>query len=118
SQLLLKRASGDEVLHKGLLAIAQSAQAQTTLISDMLDMSSFLLGKTRLKLEPVDIRQQVEEAIEAQEPTAAEKGLTLVRRNLSAPCLTQADPTRLQQILWNLLSNAIKFTPAGGTIEV
>ncbi len=118
SQLLVKRANDDDVMHKGLQAIAQSAQAQTTLISDMLDMSSFLLGKTRLKLEPVDIRQQVFEAIGAQEPNAHEKGLALICRNLDEPCLTQADPTRLQQILWNLMSNAVKFTPAGGTVQV
>ncbi|MEI2418509.1 PAS domain S-box protein [Orrella sp. JC864] len=118
SQLLLKHADADEVLQKGLAAIAHSAQAQTTLISDMLDMSSFLLGKTRLKLEPVDIRALIQQAVGTQEPTAAEKGLCLVCENLPQPCWTQADPTRLKQILWNLLSNAIKFTPAGGRIRV
>lgn len=32
--------------------------------------------------------------------------------------LLNADPDRLQQILWNLLSNAIKFTPEKGKIQV
>jgi CheY-like chemotaxis protein/anti-sigma regulatory factor (Ser/Thr protein kinase) len=30
----------------------------------------------------------------------------------------EADPARLQQIVWNLLSNAIKFSSRGGTVEV
>ena len=30
----------------------------------------------------------------------------------------QADPGRLQQVLWNLLSNAIKFTPRDGAVHV
>ena len=30
----------------------------------------------------------------------------------------QADPVRLEQIIWNLLNNSVKFTPHGGRITV
>jgi len=34
------------------------------------------------------------------------------------PVLLDADPTRLEQILWNLLSNAIKYAEPGGRISL
>lgn len=42
----------------------------------------------------------------------------LKNSNSGEGILVNADPERLQQVLWNLLSNAIKFTPEKGKIQV
>lgn len=42
----------------------------------------------------------------------------LKNSNSGEGILVNADPDRLQQVLWNLLSNAIKFTPEKGKIQV
>ena len=105
-------------LYKGLNVIANSAGAQKRLISDMLDLSSMLLGKVQLEVEILDLRDLLSEAIGAQELVAEGKALDVSLLLPEQPCLVLGDATRLQQVLWNLLSNAIKFTPAEGRVDL
>lgn len=118
SELLLQRVDSTSPLYKGLGVIASSAMAQKRLISDMLDLSSMLLGKVQLEVEVLDLRAQAEEALRAQELVAEGKALDMVLVLPEEPSLVLGDATRLQQVLWNLLSNAIKFTPAEGRVTL
>lgn len=118
SELLLQRVDDTSPLFKGLGVIANSAMAQKRLISDMLDLSSMLLGKVQLEVEVLDLRVQLTEAMRAQELVAEGKALQMRLDLPETPALVLGDATRLQQVLWNLLSNAIKFTPAEGTVAV
>ncbi|MCW2037499.1 signal transduction histidine kinase/ActR/RegA family two-component response regulator [Xanthomonas arboricola] len=118
SELLLQRVEEGHPNYKGLSVIASSARAQKRLISDMLDLSSMLLGKVQLEVESLDLAEQVREALGAQEPVAEGKDQVLQLHVPPTPCLVLGDATRLQQVFWNLLSNAIKFTPAHGRIDV
>jgi PAS domain S-box-containing protein len=118
SELLLQRVDSTSPLFKGLGVIANSAMAQKRLISDMLDLSSMLLGKVQLEVEVLDLRAQLTEAMRAQELVAEGKALDTRLVMPDEPALVLGDATRLQQVLWNLLSNAIKFTPAAGSVTV
>lgn len=118
SELLLQRVDNTSPLYKGLNVIANSAGAQKRLISDMLDLSSMLLGKVQLEVEILDLRDLLGEAIGAQELVAEGKALDVSLQLPEQPSLVLGDATRLQQVLWNLLSNAIKFTPAEGRIDL
>ncbi|HGM4878598.1 TPA: ATP-binding protein [Stenotrophomonas maltophilia] len=118
SELLLQRVDNTSPLYKGLNVIANSAGAQKRLISDMLDLSSMLLGKVQLEVEVLDLRTLLGEAIGAQELVAEGKALDVHLQLPEQPSLVLGDATRLQQVFWNLLSNAIKFTPAEGRIDV
>jgi signal transduction histidine kinase len=56
--------------------------------------------------------------VEAFQPTASAKGLSLDSDVASDSLLARFDHERIHQVLANLLSNAIKFTPEGGRVSI
>ncbi|MBW3565446.1 MAG: PAS domain S-box protein [Acidobacteria bacterium] len=119
SELLL---SGDLDAKTQLVAIEsirQSAQTQSRLIDDMLDVSRLLTGKLELTRELVEVAATLLLTIRTIMPAAENKNIRIIEESFAhgAPSV-YGDPTRLQQIFWNILSNAVKFTPQGGLIKV
>jgi signal transduction histidine kinase/ActR/RegA family two-component response regulator len=103
---------------RALQTIERSADAQSKLIDDLLDVSRIGSGTLRLHRRPVQISAAVDAAMESIRPHAVGKRIELhtdVEPNVR---LVAADPQRLQQIVVNLLSNAVKFTPEGGRVDV
>lgn len=98
--------------------IDRSAQTQTRLIEDLLDMSRILGGKVALDLQPIDVIPVVSAAVNSLTPSASAKEISIKTISDDGLLPVVADPTRVQQIVWNLLSNAIKFTPRGGRVAV
>ncbi|MDE7253813.1 MAG: response regulator [Acetatifactor sp.] len=88
------------------------------LINDMLDMSKIETGRLTLNMEPLclrDIMQNVETVIQ---PMVQEKKQQfniylhdIYHENVCS------DRVRLSQILLNIIGNAVKFTPEGGYIS-
>ncbi len=116
SRLLQEGDLDDETFANAVEAVLRSAQAQATLIDDVLDMSRIIAGKMQVETEPVDIVDIAEAAIRTVQPAADAKGVALELQRRPGASLVTGDPNRLQQIIWNLLSNAIKFTPRGGEV--
>jgi PAS domain S-box-containing protein len=109
---------GAATLAKGLDIIARNAQAQKTIIEDILDMSRIVTGRLRIETAPVDLDKVVKEAIDVVRPTAAAKAISVRYLSGGEPFRLSGDPLRLAQVVWNLLSNAVKFTPRGGRVDV
>jgi signal transduction histidine kinase/CheY-like chemotaxis protein len=108
----------EEDLAKGLEIIDRNAQAQSQIVSDLLDMNRIVNGKVRLDLRPVQLAPIVQAAIDTVTPAAESRAVRL--HSILDPSATpvSGDPERLQQVFWNLLSNAVKFTPKGGKVQV
>ena len=86
------------------------------LVDDLLDVSRITRGKIGLRKERVDLGVAVERTVDAMRPLLDERGHQLRLSLPPEPIATDADPTRLEQVLSNLLSNAVKFTPGRGAI--
>ena len=100
-----------------LAIVERNARAQAQLIADVLDISRMVGGRVTLHLEPVSLARIVSDAADAVRPGAAAKGV-LLHVDVEEGPVVDADPDRLQQVVWNVLSNACKFTPEGGRVEV
>ena len=74
-------------------------------------------GKIQLRKEIVDIGPILDSAVETVRPLIEERKHELTVSFASRHALrSNADPTRLEQIVVNLLTNAAKYTEAGGRI--
>jgi signal transduction histidine kinase len=98
--------------------VDRQTTAMARMLEDLLDASRIAFGKVSVRLEPLDLRSLLTDAIEEQQPHARQAGLQLAAQIPQEPCLVNGDRVRLRQILDNLLSNAIKFTPSGGDVSM
>jgi PAS domain S-box-containing protein len=94
--------------------IAQSGEALTSIVNNVLDFSKVEAGQVELRSEPVEIRALVAETIGLVHDAAVTKGLALgAYIDDATPRQVMADAGRTRQVLLNLLSNAVKFTQKG-----
>jgi PAS domain S-box-containing protein len=98
--------------------ILHNVQMEARLIDDLLDLTRIGRGGLHLDLRPVDAHESVRQAVEIYRREISAGGLEAVVDLAALAHHLQADPARLQQIVWNLIQNAVKFTPRGGTIRV
>ena len=118
SEVLAEDRPDKETVKIAVDQINRSAQFLLALISDLLDLSRFEEGRTRLEPELVDLGPLVAGAVEPVSVMAEAKGIAMTVETPSEPTPVRVDPMRMRQVLWNLVHNAVKFTPKGGRIRV
>ena len=89
----------------------------TRLVNDLRELSLAESGQLPLEKMPTNLKTLVSETIQALEPLAVERGVTLLDEVPQLPEVT-VDPFRIRQVLFNLLSNALRHTPEGGKITL
>jgi signal transduction histidine kinase len=118
ARMLQSGAIAKEKVPQALEVIDRNATALAQIVEDVLDVSRIVLGKARMRTEPTDVVDVVEDAVATVKPTADAKGIRINIVSGGGSSTVAGDHSRLQQVVWNLLTNAVKFTPRDGNIEI
>jgi diguanylate cyclase len=116
-QLKQGKAAPPGIYTKALEVIERNTALQSRLVDDLLDVSRAAAGKLSIDSQLVQLGTLCSAAIEAAQPAAREKSITLTLIAEHNPKIW-GDADRLHQVLWNVLSNAIKFSGKGGRVEL
>ena len=103
TQILQSRNLDKVTLQRAIEVIDRNANAQLTLISDMLDMARISTGKVRLEIIDLDIVDIVGSAMDAVQPAASAKSVRLATDFAADVPTIRGDHDRLLQVVWNLL---------------
>lgn len=99
--------------------IVSASRHLTSLVDDILDLSSIESRRQQLQFQPIEIGSLLKGCAELVQPEVQQKQLQLqVMEAADPPLFVQGDPRRVRQILLNLLSNAIKYNSPRGMIRM
>jgi signal transduction histidine kinase len=121
----MTEALGDGVVSSPADVVSYASRIRTEtqrlagMVDDLFELSRITAGSLRLTLSAVPLHDVVSEAIAAQAPVAARRGVRVRAAAVASqwPVVLGSDP-ELSRIVRNLLSNAICHTPDGGTVVV
>jgi PAS domain S-box-containing protein len=99
--------------------IVKASRHLTSLVDDILDLSSIESRRQQLHLQPVEVGVLLQGCAELIQPEVQQRGLQLqMMAATDASLYVQADERRLRQVILNLLSNAIKYNGPQGLISL
>jgi len=99
-------------------SIINESDGLIEMIGTMLEIAKTDSGVAELALEPLDIREFVEEAADLFVPVAEDRNIEIRLDKPSQAVTVLGDRSRLQRVVANLLDNAIKYTHTGGTVTL
>lgn len=98
--------------------IYQSNQRLTSLVNDLLNVSSIDQGTMRDVAHPTNIVEIITSLIKELEAEANEKNISIEFDSANDIPIINIDPERFREVIQNLLSNAIKYSFVDGKIKV
>ncbi|UCC74621.1 MAG: HAMP domain-containing histidine kinase [Gemmatimonadota bacterium] len=115
--LLLDRVRSDVERRRGLEIVDQEARRLSHLVANILLFSRSERDGTRLNIERTQLRRHLGEVLDAFQPLAAAKAVS-VETEVAEAVEAEVDQAAFRQIVLNFLDNAVKYGPEGQTIRL
>ncbi|MBE7159193.1 MAG: response regulator, partial [Rhodospirillales bacterium] len=98
--------------------ILRAGRHLLNLIDEVLQISRIETGQLGISLEPVNLREVLEECRQFTRRLAEQHKVRWECCDVEANCFVRADRQRLLQVFLNLVSNAAKYNREGGQINI
>ncbi|MBM7063040.1 response regulator [Pseudomonas sp. UL073] len=98
--------------------ILNASRHLTSLVDDILDLSSIESRRQQLQLQPIEVGALLAGCAELVQPEVQQRGQQLQVMSVEPPLYVLGDARRLRQVLLNLLSNALKYNSAYGLVSL
>ncbi len=106
-----------EKQRRNLAVVERNARTLLKHVNDLLDLSRLDAGQMSMEYAETDLAHLSRFVAAHFESAAAERQIAL-SIDLPEVLPAQADPQKLQRVLFNLLANAVKFTPERGEVRL
>ncbi len=107
-----------EEYRQSLRRIEGAARQLGATIDDLLTMARSDMDSLSLRLEPLDLRGVLEEALALGEGMAEARGIRLERGDWPEPLRLRGDADRLKQLFLVLIDNAVRYSHRGGSVTL
>jgi len=101
-----------------LRVIINESDRMTKIVQDLLELSRFDSGNSKLVVERFSIEKSVRDVYAAIALEARKRGHVLNLELEWRMPMIKGDRARIEQVLMNIITNALKYTPDGGTIDI
>jgi signal transduction histidine kinase len=121
---LLARAIDDGVLRlagdsrRHLDEMSGHIKVLGSLVDDLFELTRLEAGDINWSMQRVQLGDLVEETVEAMRPQADARRVAMQARVPDDLTPVEANPEKVQRVLFNLIQNAIRHTPADGSVTV